>query len=78
VLASLAAASALVALAYGPARGLLLLTAVSVGHAALLAPITPVADALAVRSADEAGRFRYGWVRGAGSAAFVGAALLSG
>ena len=78
VLAGFTAAAALLALFYGPAQGLLLLTAVSVGHAAVLAPITPVADALAVQATQAEGRFRYGWVRGAGSAAFVVAVLLSG
>ena len=77
VLAGFVAASAVIATAYLPVRGILLLTAASVAHAAVLAPITPVADALAVQAAKGA-RFQYGWVRGAGSAAFVAATLLSG
>ena len=77
VLAGFTAASAVVALGYGPARGMALLLAISVAHASVLAPLTPVADALALGSA-ERGAFRYGWVRGAGSAAFIAAALLSG
>ena len=78
VLAGFAAASALVALGYVPARGLGLLLAVSVAHAAVLAPLTPIADALALGSAGAPPGFRYGWVRGAGSAAFIVATLASG
>jgi PPP family 3-phenylpropionic acid transporter len=82
VLASFTAAAAVIALGYVPARGWLLLLLVSVMHAAVLAPVTPVADALALGSAqgDGSGQrgFDYGWVRGAGSAAFIGGTLLSG
>ena len=51
-------------------------------HAAMLAPTTILADALALRGAvrddvDQA-RFEYGWVRGAGSAAFIVGALVVG
>jgi PPP family 3-phenylpropionic acid transporter len=78
VLAGFVAASAVLALAYGPASGLLLLTTVSLMHAAVLAPVTPIADALATQAAGRGGGFRYGWARGTGSAAFVAATLLSG
>ena len=78
VLAGLAAASALVATGYAPARGLPMLLLVSVAHAAVLAPLTPVADALALGSASSKPGFAYGWVRGAGSAAFIAGTLLSG
>lgn len=93
VLGGFAGASALVALLYGPAHGLLALMSVSVLQASVLAPLTPIADALAVAAATAAGpvpgegspprrggrgRFEYGWVRGAGSAAFVLGATLSG
>ena len=78
VLAGYAAASALVATGYAPARGLVLLLVVSVAHAAVLAPLTPVADALALGSAVSPAGFAYGWVRGAGSAAFIAGTLLSG
>src|SRR5262245_35067134 len=52
-------------------------------HAASLAPITVLADALALGSASpppSSGRrgFEYGWVRGTGSAAFSIGTLLSG
>jgi PPP family 3-phenylpropionic acid transporter len=78
VLSGFAAASALVAMGYVPARGLPLLLLVSVAHAAVLAPLTPVADALALGSASSKPGFAYGWVRGAGSAAFIAGVLLSG
>ena len=52
-------------------------------HAASLAPITILADALALGSASPAPSssrpgFEYGWVRGTGSAAFIVGTLLSG
>ena len=52
-------------------------------HAASLAPITILADALALGSAappPSSGRrgFEYGWVRGTGSAAFIAGTLVSG
>ncbi len=84
VLAGFACASALVALGYVPARGLAPLLLVSVAHAAVLAPLTPLADALALGSASEGASaserrgFEYGWVRAAGSAAFILGTLLSG
>ncbi len=78
VLAGFAAASAVVAMGYAPARGLALLLCVSVLHASVLAPLTPVADALALGSAKARRGFPYGWVRGAGSAAFIGGTLVSG
>ena len=65
------AAAAVVAMGYAPAHGLLALALVSVGHAALLAPLSPVADTLALGAGDRPGGFEYGWVRGAGSAAFI-------
>ena len=78
VLAGFTAASALVAFGYAPARGLFPLLAVSVAHAAVLAPLTPISDALALGSSQAGRVFRYGWVRGAGSAAFIMGTLLSG
>jgi MFS transporter, PPP family, 3-phenylpropionic acid transporter len=55
---------------------------VSLLYAALLAPLTTTADALALAAAgpaDKAGRrFEYGWVRGCGSAAFIVGSLLAG
>jgi PPP family 3-phenylpropionic acid transporter len=46
-------------------------------HAATLAPITSIADALAVNGARRSG-FEYGWVRGSASAAFVLGTLIVG
>ncbi len=78
ILGGFTAASALVALGYAPARGLPLLFAVSVAHAAVLAPLTPLADALALGSSQAEPRFEYGWVRATGSAAFILGTLVSG
>jgi PPP family 3-phenylpropionic acid transporter len=78
VFAGYAAAAALIAVGYAPARGLALLLLVSVAHAAVLAPLTPIADALALGSARQGQGFEYGWVRAAGSAAFIGGTLVSG
>src|SRR5262249_23269683 len=50
-------------------------------HAAVLAPTTALADALALGAAQPCNahqRFEYGWVRGIGSAVFVIGTLLSG
>lgn len=71
ILAAGLAAAAVVAVGYAPAHGLLALALVSVAHAALLAPLSPVADTLALGAGDRPGGFEYGWVRGAGSAAFI-------
>ena len=54
------------------------LLAVSTAHSAATAPLAPLADALAVAAAQAGKSFKYGWVRGAGSAAFVVGTLLSG
>jgi PPP family 3-phenylpropionic acid transporter len=78
VLSAFAAAAAVIALGYAPARGLPLLLLISVAHASVLAPLTPVADALALGSASVKPGFAYGWVRAAGSAAFIVGTLVSG
>jgi PPP family 3-phenylpropionic acid transporter len=60
------ALAALVALGLLRAAGFSALLMVSVVHAAALAPITTLADALALRAAawrDPVTRFEYGWVR---------------
>jgi PPP family 3-phenylpropionic acid transporter len=78
VLTGYLAAAALVALGYLPAWGVWPLLLISLAHASVLAPIVPMADALAL-AAGAAGRgFQYGWVRGAGSAAFILGTLASG
>jgi PPP family 3-phenylpropionic acid transporter len=75
-LAVLIAIAAVIAFGYGlPARFAILLL-VSVAHASALAPIVPIADAMTLAAAP--GRFQYGWVRGAASAAFVVGAVGAG
>jgi MFS transporter, PPP family, 3-phenylpropionic acid transporter len=57
------------------------LFAISVLQAAALAPITTLADALAVGAGGSrpvGARFEYGWVRGTGSGAFIVGTLVSG
>ena len=76
VLVAYAAAAAGVAFGYLPATGVAVFLLVSVAHAATLAPLTPIADALTLRATGE--RLHYGWVRGSGSAAFILGTLLSG
>jgi PPP family 3-phenylpropionic acid transporter len=72
----------LATLGYLAAHGFWTVLAVSLMHAASLAPITILADALALGSATPSragGRgFEYGWARGTGSAAFIVGTLLSG
>ena len=81
VLAVCTALAALVALGLLPAAGFWTLLMISVLHAAALAPITTLADALALAAAvprDGTTRFEYGWARGTGSAAFIAGTLVSG
>src|SRR3954462_7759089 len=66
-----------VTLFYLPAHGFSAFFAVSLVQALTLAPMTVLADALALGAARRAG-FEYGWVRGTGSAAFIVATLVSG
>ena len=83
VLVVCTALAASVTLGYLGAHGFWFLLGMSLLHAASLAPITILADALALGSASPpppSGRrgFEYGWVRGTGSAAFIAGTLLSG
>jgi PPP family 3-phenylpropionic acid transporter len=83
VLVVCTALAASVTLGYLAAHGFWLLLMMSLLHAASLAPITVLADALALGSASpllhgNRRGFEYGWVRGTGSAAFIGGTLLSG
>ena len=81
VLVFCAAVAALVALGLLPAAGFWMLLTISVLQAAALAPITTLADAIALALAlprGSAPRFEYGWARGTGSAAFIAGTLLSG
>src|SRR5262249_34504355 len=82
--------AAVVTLGYGPAQGFWPFLALSLGHAAALAPVTTLADALALGAAVPprgSGRrgVEAGWGRGAGSArrvwgtgAFIGGRLVCG
>jgi PPP family 3-phenylpropionic acid transporter len=91
VLVVLTVAASCLAFCYLPAEGLWLLLSISVAHASSLAPITPITDAFALAAAMRAASetdvveggishrgFEYGWVRGAGSAAFIFGTLLAG
>ena len=76
-LAVCAVGSVLAALGYLAAAGFWALLAVSLLHALALAPTTNLADALGVVASKRDG-FEYGWVRGAGSAAFIAASIIAG
>ena len=85
VLIVCSAAAALIALGYLSAQGFRLLLLMCVLHSAALAPLPPLSDTLALASAAPArsgvrpaGGFHYGWLRGAGSAAFICGTVLSG
>jgi PPP family 3-phenylpropionic acid transporter len=82
-LALFAISAAMASLLYLPAHAFWMLALVILIQAAMLAPLVPLSDALAlswsrstVRSSPEA--FEYGWVRGAGSAAFIAGVLVAG
>ena len=75
-LAVLLAMAAVVAFGYGLPAGFAIFLLISVAHASALAPIVPIADAMTLAAAP--GRFQYGWVRGAASAAFVVGAVGAG
>jgi MFS transporter, PPP family, 3-phenylpropionic acid transporter len=74
--------AAIAALLYLPSHVPWQLAAISLLQAAALAPLVPLADALALAAASRRnegrGGFEYGWVRGAGSAAFIAGMLLAG
>jgi PPP family 3-phenylpropionic acid transporter len=78
VLCACAALAAIAALSLLPASGFVLLLAMSLLHAAALAPTTTIADALALGVASRRDGFEYGWVRGAGSAAFIVGSIVAG
>ena len=63
------AMAAVIAFGYSLPAAFAIFLFVSVAHASALAPIVPIADAMTLAAAP--GRFQYGWVRGAASAAFV-------
>src|SRR5712671_3550257 len=69
ILAACAVAAAFAALLYLPASGFSVFLAVALFQGMALAPLTPLADALAVLSANPSRNaprpaFEYGWVRG--------------
>jgi PPP family 3-phenylpropionic acid transporter len=83
VLAVSIGAASLGAAAFLGAWGFWPLLLVSLLSAVALAPVAPLADALALRASERGGSngeraFDYSWVRGAGSAAFIAGSLLSG
>ena len=82
-LALFALTAAGASLLYLPTHNFWLLALVNLSQAAMLAPLVPLADALALswsRSATHgnSGAFEYGWVRGTGSAAFIAGVLVAG
>lgn len=78
VLSVAATLSGLIGLAYNFAFGFAPLLVVSIFHAAATASLAPLSDALSVAASVRGRVFQYGWVRGAGSVAFIGGTLLSG
>jgi MFS transporter, PPP family, 3-phenylpropionic acid transporter len=81
VLAACTAIAAVVAISLLWMAGFPALLGTSLLHAAALAPMTTLADALALSASApraDGARFEYGWVRGTGSAVFVFGTLLSG
>jgi MFS transporter, PPP family, 3-phenylpropionic acid transporter len=77
VLAVCIVVAAVATLGYLRADGFSGFLVVTLIQAAALAPMTVLADALALGNAKRAG-FEYGWVRGTGSAAFIVGTLLAG
>jgi MFS transporter, PPP family, 3-phenylpropionic acid transporter len=79
-LAACAAVAACMGAALLAAAGFWPLIAIEMGHAAALAPVTTLSDALALNAAKPRvpRGFEYGWVRGSASAAFIVGTLLSG
>jgi MFS transporter, PPP family, 3-phenylpropionic acid transporter len=83
VLAVSTAAAALLGLGYLLAWDFWPILLVSAAASMALAPVAPLADALALNAAERRGPdgnrgFPYGWVRGVGSAAFIAGSLVSG
>jgi PPP family 3-phenylpropionic acid transporter len=78
ILAACIVAAVAAALGLIGAQGFWLLLVVQLMQSAALAPITTLADALALRASARPPGFEYGWVRGAASAAFVAGTLVAG
>ena len=77
VLVELLIAASFITLGYGAADTFALLLLASVLQASALASVNPIADALTLYAA-RVNAFEYGWVRSAGSAAFIIGTVLSG
>lgn len=77
VLVTCTALASVVTLGYMPASGFWPFLALALLHAAFLAPMTVLGDALSLASSKRE-RFEYGWVRGTGSVAFIVGLLASG
>ena len=82
-LALFAISAAVASLLYLPAHSFWPLVLVNLTQAAMLAPLAPLSDALALSWSTstrhrEPRSFEYGWVRGGGSAAFIAGALCAG
>ncbi|SEG26216.1 MFS transporter, PPP family, 3-phenylpropionic acid transporter [Methylobacterium sp. 190mf] len=78
VLAASLALAGLSALAHLPGAGLAQLIGPALLYAAGTAAPAPLADALALAAARGGAAFQYGWVRGAGSAAFIAGTAAAG
>lgn len=68
----------LITFAYLAGYGFWPLLLVSLAYAIATAPLAPLADALALAASAGGRAFQYGWVRGAGSAAFILATVAIG
>jgi MFS transporter, PPP family, 3-phenylpropionic acid transporter len=72
------------ALTYIAAHDFVPVLLASVAQSISLAPVAPLADAMAISasvrnvSGSHAQRFEYGWVRGAGSASFIAGSIIAG
>ncbi|KQP39252.1 hypothetical protein ASF49_21585 [Methylobacterium sp. Leaf104] len=78
VVAAGAAAAGLLAFATLLGHGFPALLVLGLAQAIALAGLAPLADALTLAAVERERTFAYGWVRGAGSAAFILATLASG
>ncbi|WP_027171989.1 MFS transporter [Methylobacterium sp. 10] len=78
VLAGAAVLAGLAAFGHLAVTGFAALLVVGLAYAVLTAPLAPFSDALALAASRNGRRFVYGWVRGAGSAAFILATSLVG
>jgi PPP family 3-phenylpropionic acid transporter len=82
--AACAGGAGVLALTYIATHAVVPLLLVSVAQSIALAPVAPLADAMAVSASvrnvpgSHARSFEYGWVRGAGSASFIAGSLIAG